>query len=26
VLLMIEYLQRPDLLDADWVSPWTAAQ
>ena len=26
VLLMIEYLQRPDLLDADWVSPWTATQ
>jgi hypothetical protein len=26
VQLMIEYLQRPDLLDADWVSPWTVAQ
>jgi hypothetical protein len=26
VLLMIEYLRRPDLLDADWVSPWTAAR
>lgn len=26
VQLMIEYLQRPDLLDVDWVSPWTAAQ
>jgi len=25
VLLMIEYLQRPDLLDADRVSPWMAA-
>jgi hypothetical protein len=26
VLLMVEYLRRPDLLDADWVSPWTAAR
>jgi hypothetical protein len=26
VLLMIEYLRRPDLLDADWVSPWTAVR
>ena len=26
VQLMIEYLQRPDLLDADWVSPWMATQ
>ena len=26
VQLMIEYLERPDLLDADWVSPWMAAQ
>jgi hypothetical protein len=26
VQLMIEYLRRPDLLDADWVSPWLAAQ
>jgi hypothetical protein len=25
VRLMIEYLQRPDLLDEDWVSPWRAA-
>jgi hypothetical protein len=25
VRLMIEYLRRPDLLDADWVSPWMAA-
>jgi hypothetical protein len=24
VQLMIEYLRRPDLLDTDWVSPWTA--
>jgi len=24
VQLMIEYLRRPDLLDADWVAPWTA--
>jgi hypothetical protein len=24
VLLMIEYLRRPDLLDTDWVAPWTA--
>jgi hypothetical protein len=24
VLLMIEYLRRPDLLDADWTAPWTA--
>jgi len=26
VRLMIEYLRRPDLLDADWVSPWAAAR
>jgi hypothetical protein len=26
VLLMIEYLRRPDLLDTDWVAPWTAAR
>lgn len=26
VQLMIEYLSRPDLLDVDWVSPWTAAR
>ena len=26
VLLMIEYLQRPDLLDVDWVAPWVAPQ
>jgi hypothetical protein len=26
VQLMIEYLRRPDLLDADWVSPWMAAR
>jgi hypothetical protein len=26
VQLMIEYLRRPDLLDVDWVAPWTAAQ
>ncbi len=26
VRLMITYLRRPDLLDADWVSPWTAAR
>ena len=26
VLLMIEYLRRPDLLDVDWVAPWTAPQ
>lgn len=25
VMLMISYLQRPDLLDVDWVSPWVAA-
>ena len=25
VLLMISYLQRPDLLDENWVSPWLAA-
>jgi hypothetical protein len=25
VQLMIEYLRRPDLLDADRVAPWTAA-
>jgi hypothetical protein len=25
VQLMIRYLRRPDLLDVDWVSPWTAA-
>jgi hypothetical protein len=25
VQLMIEYLRRPDLLDLDWVAPWTAA-
>ncbi len=25
VQLMIEYLRRPDLLDADRVSPWMAA-
>jgi hypothetical protein len=25
VRLMIEYLRRPDLLDLDWVAPWTAA-
>jgi hypothetical protein len=25
VQLMIEYLRRPDLLDAGWVAPWTAA-
>lgn len=25
VQLMIEYLRRPDLLDADWVQPWRAA-
>jgi hypothetical protein len=25
VRLMISYLRRPDLLDADWVRPWTAA-
>jgi hypothetical protein len=25
VRLMITYLRRPDLLDVDWVSPWTAA-
>jgi hypothetical protein len=25
VRLMISYLRRPDLLDADWVHPWTAA-
>ena len=25
VRLMIEYLTRPDLLDVDWVAPWTAA-
>jgi hypothetical protein len=25
VQLMIKYLRRPDLLDVDWVSPWTAA-
>jgi len=24
VRLMISYLRRPDLLDADWVRPWTA--
>jgi hypothetical protein len=24
VQLMIEYLRRPDLLDADWVKPWRA--
>jgi hypothetical protein len=24
VLLMIEYLRRPDLLDTGWVSPWVA--
>ncbi len=24
VLLMIEYLRRPDLLDVAWVAPWTA--
>jgi hypothetical protein len=24
VRLMISYLRRPDLLDADWVQPWTA--
>ena len=22
---MIEYLERPELLDAAWVEPWTAA-
>jgi hypothetical protein len=26
VQLMIDYLRRPDLLDADWVSPWMAAR
>jgi hypothetical protein len=26
VRLMISYLRRPDLLDVDWVSPWTADQ
>jgi len=26
VQLMISYLRRPDLLDVDWVSPWTADQ
>jgi hypothetical protein len=26
VQLMIRYLRRPDLLDVDWVSPWTAAE
>jgi hypothetical protein len=25
VRLMISYLRRPDLLDADWIRPWTAA-
>ena len=25
VRLMISYLRRPDLLDADWVRPWTEA-
>jgi hypothetical protein len=25
VQLMIEELRRPDLLDTDWVSPWTNA-
>jgi hypothetical protein len=25
VRLMISYLRRPDLLDADWVRPWTGA-
>ena len=25
VQLMIKHLCRPDLLDVDWVSPWTAA-
>ena len=25
VRLMISYLRRPDLLDTDWVRPWTAA-
>jgi hypothetical protein len=25
VQLMIEYLRRPDLLDADWVAPWATA-
>jgi hypothetical protein len=25
VQLMIAYLRRPDLLDKDWVAPWTAA-
>jgi hypothetical protein len=25
VQLMIEYLRRPDLLDADWVAPWRAS-
>jgi hypothetical protein len=25
VRLMIKYLERPDLLDAAWVEPWTAA-
>jgi len=26
VQLMIGYLRRPDLLDLNWVSPWTAAE
>jgi len=25
VRLMIRYLRRPDLLDVEWVAPWTAA-
>jgi hypothetical protein len=25
VRLMIEYLRRPELLDVDWVAPWTTA-
>jgi hypothetical protein len=25
VRLMISYLRRPDLLDAEWVAPWTAS-
>lgn len=25
VQLMIEYLRRPDLLNLDWVAPWTTA-
>ena len=24
VQVMIKYLERPDLLDRDWVSPWLA--